>query len=189
VGTADEVESAVTGKSGKPEKERTKTPDGVVTDEGLLTAEQGARPSGGENASVEHESEPASGEDKAVKRAKRAGRGKSKPAKRAGKGRRRGQRRPATAKPRVTKSSDTEAQDDAPISRRELLERALGIIEEELDLDGNERPANTISSLVQLLKLDRSLKVDDEKPHEIRIVWQETNEEMESGSAEESPGT
>jgi hypothetical protein len=76
--------------------------------------------------------------------------------------------------------------EQGPISRKELLERALTIIAN--DLNADERPSNTIASLVQLLKLDRSFTEEEEQPHEIRVVWQgsddETDESAGSGNVE-----
>jgi hypothetical protein len=83
---------------------------------------------------------------------------------------------------------DHGGEDDAPISRKDLLEKALRIIARDLDAEGGERPTNTIGSLVQLLKLDRSIKEDEEQPHEIRVVWQQMDDETEIDSAGKSSG-
>jgi hypothetical protein len=71
-----------------------------------------------------------------------------------------------------------------PISRKELLEKALDIVAK--DLEKKDRPTNAVASLVQLLKLERLFTEDEEQPHEIRVVWQETDDETDE-SAETSP--
>jgi hypothetical protein len=178
VGTADEVRNGVPGKLPKLGGEL--TPTSPIETE----APEGTTKDGGETKRATVAT------TKAAAQAKRAVRGTAKndEGRRAGRGRKRGTRRSAGSKPRrKQKGAEGDEKEHPPISRRELLEKALSIIEGDLGLAGDERPTNTISSLVQLLKLDRSLKVDDEKPHEIRIVWQETDEEIENGSAESSP--
>lgn len=71
-----------------------------------------------------------------------------------------------------------EAEDElTPVSRKELLEKALRAVETDLDAEGGQRPTNTIGNLVQLLKLDRSFREDEEQPHEIRVVWEEKRDE------------
>jgi hypothetical protein len=79
--------------------------------------------------------------------------------------------------------SGTQENDHSGVSRKDLLEKALAIIAEDLNLTGDERPSNTIANLVQLLKLDRLFKEDEEQPHEIRVVWQEKSDETFDDSA------
>ena len=63
-------------------------------------------------------------------------------------------------------------------SRRELVDRVFARIEEKLDSDEVLSQA-TIGSLVQLLKLEREI-IEEEPPHEIRVVWQDKNGESSS---------
>jgi len=65
-------------------------------------------------------------------------------------------------------------------SRRKLLESALERVRRKLESE-EEPTHSTIGNLVQLLKLDRDWTDDDETPHEIRVLWQETNGESSSG--------
>jgi hypothetical protein len=91
-------------------------------------------------------------------------------------------RRPRASPGRVEKREPAEAEDGSeneptPISRKDLLEKALRMVAADLKIKGGKRPTNTIGSLVQLLKLDRSFREDEEQPHEIRVVWQEKKDE------------
>jgi hypothetical protein len=83
-----------------------------------------------------------------------------------------------------TKAKEEES---PPVSRKELLDKALKIIAN--DLERTKRPANTVTSLVQLLKLDRSFRKEEEQPHEIRVVWQEKKDDTLDESAEKKPET
>ena len=103
-------------------------------------------------------------------------------------------RRSKISASRIRKTKRTDAEEGTeneatPISRKELLERALQIIAADLNLEGGQRPTNTIGSLVQLLKLDRSFREDEEQPHEIRVVWQEKRNETIDDSAEKASET
>lgn len=90
-------------------------------------------------------------------------------------------KRPKAAKKSTKKKPAAEeiAADDEsmPISRKELLEKALRAVATDLEAKGAKRPTNTIGNLVQLLKLDRSCREDEEQPHEIRVVWEEKQDE------------
>ena len=91
-------------------------------------------------------------------------------------------RRPRASARKAGKRDSTPTEEGSenkltPISRTELLEKALRIVATDLEIKGGERPTNTIGSLVQLLKLDRSFREDEEQPHEIRVVWQEKKDE------------
>ena len=81
----------------------------------------------------------------------------------------------------ATKKSGPPRKERSPLSRKELLERALDIVAQ--DLEKEERPANAVASLVQLLKLERLFTEDEEQPHEIRVVWQETDDETNGSAA------
>jgi hypothetical protein len=97
-------------------------------------------------------------------------------------------------RPKATKSSteknkpavEESAADDelTPLSRKELLETALRAVANDLNAEGGQRPTNTIGNLVQLLKLDRSFREDEEQPHEIRVVWEEKQDETVDDSPE-----
>lgn len=91
-------------------------------------------------------------------------------------------RRPRASPGKLGTHESTEAEEGSeneptPISRKELLEKALRIIAADLKIEAGKRPTNTIGSLVQLLKLDRAFREDEEQPHEIRVVWQEKKDE------------
>ena len=58
-------------------------------------------------------------------------------------------------------------------SCRELIDQAFDKIRDKLDEDEIISQA-TIGSLVQLLKLEREM-MEEEPPHEIRVVWQDTS--------------
>ena len=70
------------------------------------------------------------------------------------------------------------SKDDRAATRKELIQTAFEKVVELLQTDGNVSQA-TINSLVQLLKLEREL-IEQEPPHEIRVVWQETDGEFSS---------
>ncbi len=62
---------------------------------------------------------------------------------------------------------------DRMASRKELIDQAINKIGDKLDKDGIiSQPM--IGSLVQLLKLEREM-IEEEPPHEIRVVWQDTS--------------
>lgn len=81
---------------------------------------------------------------------------------------------------RTTRKGETSEKERIADSRRELLEKALDAVAR--DLDKPERPANAVANLVQLLKLERLLTEDEEQPHEIRVVWQETDDETDESA-------
>ena len=68
---------------------------------------------------------------------------------------------------------------DRAVIRKRLIEKAFEKIGDLLEADGKVSQA-TINSVVQLLKLEREL-IEDEPPHEIRVVWQDTEKVSSDG--------
>ncbi len=62
------------------------------------------------------------------------------------------------------------------ISRKDLLEKAIERVKEKLDRDRDLSPG-VIGNVVQLLKLNRDLVDDEEVVKEIRVLWEEINED------------
>ena len=83
---------------------------------------------------------------------------------------------------RVEKKSG--AKKRGPISRSALLERALAVISEELK-QKEDRPTNTIGNLVQLLKLDRSIREEEDRPDAIRIIWDDGRDRNDQSNTTE----
>ena len=92
----------------------------------------------------------------------------------------------SVAKGKPADTAEGGEQEQPSISRKELLEKALSVIANDLNQEVEKRPTNTIGNLVQLLKLDRSFREDEEQPHEIRVVWQEKRDETFDDSPESS---
>lgn len=68
---------------------------------------------------------------------------------------------------------------DRAATRRQLIDTTFEKITGLLEGEGNVSQA-TINSVVQLLKLEREL-TEDEPPHEIRVVWQDTEKVSSDG--------
>jgi len=72
------------------------------------------------------------------------------------------------------RSEAKQTQDD--VSRREVFYEALDRVRKALDTE--EKPStSTIGNLVQLLKLHKDIAAEEELPHEIRVLWQETHDD------------
>jgi hypothetical protein len=74
------------------------------------------------------------------------------------------------------KHADTETGKVKKISRQELIERAFQKVKERLDSNDAVTPA-TIGALEKLLKLDRDILEENEMPQEIRVLWEETDDD------------
>lgn len=72
------------------------------------------------------------------------------------------------------RSPAKQKQDD--VSRKEVFYEALDRVRKALDTE--EKPStSTIGNLVQLLKLHKDIAAEEELPHEIRVLWQETSDD------------
>ena len=69
--------------------------------------------------------------------------------------------------------------DDRAEIRKKLIAKTFQKIKTLLDAKEQVTQA-TINSVVQLLKLEREL-IEDEPPHEIRVVWQDTEKVSSDG--------
>ena len=74
---------------------------------------------------------------------------------------------------------ETTPSSEKAVSRKELIDQVFQRITGLLQKDGEVSQA-MINSLVQLLKLEREL-IEDEPPHEIRVVWQDTEKVSSDG--------
>ncbi len=106
------------------------------------------------------------------------------PHRKAASGRRKESAKTVRRKRAVTASKKEGDQEGEPVSRKELLEKAFRVISNELG--GEKRPTNTIGNLVQLLKIERSMKEDEEQPQEIRVIWAETPAEPIASSEKDT---
>jgi len=76
--------------------------------------------------------------------------------------------------------------DEAPgepeeLSRKDVVQRALRKVQQQLESEEEVKPA-TIGALEKLLRLDRDILKETEMPQEIRVLWEETDEDPEQDS-------
>jgi hypothetical protein len=82
--------------------------------------------------------------------------------------------------PLAQKQDDGEQQDGVKkkvvaISRKELLAKAFEKVRLRLESDEAVTPA-LIGAMEKLFKMDREIVQENEMPHEIRVLWDETND-------------
>ena len=88
-----------------------------------------------------------------------------------------------TAKPEESKEMQS-APEEQKVSRRDLLDKALRAVEDQLNSEKKPSTA-TIGNLVRLIKLDRDLGKDEDVPQEITVLWEETEEEEDEEDPED----
>jgi len=78
----------------------------------------------------------------------------------------------------ITRDATEAAEGDegGEVSRKELVQKALRKIQRQLDSSEDVTPA-TIGALEKLLKLDRDILGEGEMPQEIRVLWEETDDD------------
>jgi hypothetical protein len=77
-----------------------------------------------------------------------------------------------------TEKADGDPTEAKKISRQDLIERAFQKVKDRLDSKDDVTPA-TIGALEKLLKLDRDILEESEMPQEIRVLWEETDDDPE----------